>query len=65
MQINFVKSEIPDEGTLAVGTTESEELTGFLEQLDKKTKGALERALSDPTFGTRIAQGRSAAVGTR
>jgi hypothetical protein len=26
MQINFVKSEIPDEGTLAVGTTESDEL---------------------------------------
>jgi leucyl aminopeptidase len=50
MQINFVKSEVPDEGTLAVGTTESEELTGFLEQLDKKTKGSLERALKAARF---------------
>ena len=32
MQINFVKSEIPDEGTLVIGTTESEELSGHLDQ---------------------------------
>ena len=45
MQINFVKSEIPDEGSLAVGATENDELTGILEQLDKRMKGGLERAL--------------------
>jgi leucyl aminopeptidase len=50
MQINFVKAEIPDEGALAVGVTEAEELTGFIEQLDKKTKGAVERALKASRF---------------
>jgi len=50
MQINFVKSEIPDEGTLAIGTTESEDLTGHLEQLDKKTKGSISRALKAARF---------------
>jgi len=45
MQINFVKSEIPDEGTLVVGAAEDQELTGVLDQLDKKAKGVVERAL--------------------
>ena len=50
MQINFVKSEIPDEGTLVIGTTESEGLSGHLDQLDKKSKGAVERALKASRF---------------
>ncbi len=50
MQINFVKSEIPDEGSLAIGTTESEDLGGHLEQLDKKTKGSVARALKTARF---------------
>jgi len=50
MQINFVKSDIPDEGTLVVGTAEDQELTGVLDQLDKKAKGAVERALKAARF---------------
>ena len=50
MQINFVKPEIPDEGTLAVGVTENEDLTGLLDQLDKKSKGAIARALKAARF---------------
>ena len=50
MQINFVKAEIPDEGTLVVGTTESDDLTGLLDQLDKKSKGAIARALKAARF---------------
>jgi leucyl aminopeptidase len=50
MQISFVKSEIPEEGALVVGTTEGEEFTGVLEQLDKKAKGTFERALKASRF---------------
>ncbi len=50
MQINFVKSEIPDEGALVVGVTEAEELSGLIDQLDKKSKGAVERALKASRF---------------
>jgi leucyl aminopeptidase len=50
MQINFVKSEVPDEGSLAVGVTESEELTGLLQELDKTSKGSVERALKASRF---------------
>ncbi|MBP6012278.1 MAG: leucyl aminopeptidase [Alphaproteobacteria bacterium] len=50
MQINFVKAEIPDEGALVVGTTESDDLTGLLDQLDKKSKGAIARALKAARF---------------
>ncbi|MBL9098658.1 MAG: leucyl aminopeptidase [Alphaproteobacteria bacterium] len=50
MQINFVKSEVPDEGSLAIGVTENEELTGLLQELDKTSKGAVERALKASRF---------------
>ena len=50
MQINFVKSEVPDEGSLAVGTTESDDLTGIVQQLDKKAGGGIERALKAARF---------------
>ena len=50
MQINFVKSEIPDEGTLAVGITETEEPTGLLGDLDKQSKGAIARAMKAARF---------------
>jgi leucyl aminopeptidase len=50
MQINFVKSDLPDEGTLVVGTAEDQATAGVLEQLDKKSKGAVERALKAARF---------------
>jgi leucyl aminopeptidase len=50
MQINFVKSEIPDEGTLAIGTTETEVPTGLLSDLDKQSKGAIARAMKAARF---------------
>ncbi len=50
MQINFVKSEIPDEGTLVVGTTETEVPTGLLTDLDKQSKGAVARAMKAARF---------------
>jgi leucyl aminopeptidase len=50
MQINFVKAEIPGEGSLVVGTTEDGELSGFLEQLDEKAGGAVGRALKASRF---------------
>ena len=50
MQITFVKSEIPEEGALVVGVTEDEELSGLLDTLDKKSKGAVERALKAARF---------------
>ena len=50
MQINFVKSDLPDEGALVVGTAEGEDLTGLLEELDGKTKGAVKRALKAARF---------------
>jgi leucyl aminopeptidase len=50
MQINFVKAEIPDEGTLVIGATEADELTGILEDLDQKSKGAVKRALKAARF---------------
>ena len=50
MQINFVKAESPDEGTLVIGTTEADELTGFLDDLDQKSKGAVKRALKASRF---------------
>ena len=50
MQINFVKAEVPDEGTLVVGVCESDEPTGLLDQLDKKSKGAVARALKAARF---------------
>jgi leucyl aminopeptidase len=50
MQINFVKSEIPDEGTLVVGVTEADEPTGLLGDLDKRSKGAVARALKAARF---------------
>ncbi len=50
MQINFVKSEIPDEGTLVVGTTETEVPTGLLTDLDKQSKGAIARAMKAARF---------------
>jgi leucyl aminopeptidase len=50
MQINFVKSEIPDEGTLVVGTTEAEAPAGLLGDLDKQSKGAVARAMKAARF---------------
>jgi len=50
MQITFVKSEIPDDGTFVVGVAEDQDLTSILEQLDKKSKGAVERALKAARF---------------
>ncbi|MCE9523917.1 MAG: leucyl aminopeptidase [Alphaproteobacteria bacterium] len=50
MQINFVKSEIPDEGALAIGAPEGDDLTGVLDQIDKQSKGAVGRALKASRF---------------
>jgi leucyl aminopeptidase len=50
MQINFVKSEIPDEGTLVVGVTETEAPTGLLGDIDKQSKGAVARAMKAARF---------------
>lgn len=50
MQVNFVKFEVPDEGALVVGVTEFEEPTGLLGELDKKSKGAIARALKAARF---------------
>jgi leucyl aminopeptidase len=50
MQINFVKTEIPDEGTLVVGVTEADEPAGLLADLDKRSKGAVARALKAARF---------------
>ncbi|MFM9862136.1 MAG: leucyl aminopeptidase [Micropepsaceae bacterium] len=50
MQINFVKSEVPDEGTLVVGTAETEVPTGLLSDLDKQSKGAIARAMKAARF---------------
>ncbi len=50
MQINFVKPEVPEEGALVVGVLEGDELTGLIDQLDKKSKGAIGRALKATRF---------------
>ena len=51
MQISFVKAEIPDDGTLAIGVNEGDDnLPGILGELDKKSKGALGRGLKAARF---------------
>ena len=50
MQINFVKPEVPEEGALVIGVLESDDLTGLIDQLDKKSKGAIGRALKAVRF---------------
>ena len=50
MQINFAKLEASEEGVLVVGVAESQGLTGLAQQLDKKTKGAISKALATMRF---------------
>jgi len=51
MQINFVNDDFPDSGSLAIGVPEVDDnLTGLAADLEKKTKGALGRALKAARF---------------
>ena len=50
MQINFAKLEPSEEGVLVVGVAENEELSGIAQQLDKKSKGAIAKALATMRF---------------
>src|SRR5215468_9525200 len=46
MKISFSKIEIPSSGAVVVGVYEERKLTPSAAQLDKQTKGAIERALA-------------------
>ena len=50
MQINFSKLEASDEGVLVVGVAENQDLAGLAQQLDKKAKGAISKALATMRF---------------
>ena len=50
MQINFAKLEASEEGVLVVGAAENEDLKGLAQQLDKKSKGAISKALATMRF---------------
>ena len=50
MKIAFAKSELPSAGTIVVGVLEEHRLTPTAQQLDKLTKGAIDRALSVGRF---------------
>src|SRR3954467_12327466 len=50
MQIHFSKLEASDEGVLVVGVAEGQELAGIAQQLDKKAKGAISKALATMRF---------------
>jgi leucyl aminopeptidase len=50
MQVNFVKPGLPDGGSYVVASAEGEKLSGAAAQVDKKTKGALSRAMAATRF---------------
>ncbi len=50
MKIAFGKIEIPSSGTIVVGVHEDRKLTPTAAQLDKQTKGAIERAMAASRF---------------
>src|SRR5215470_10608482 len=50
MKISFSKIEIPSSGAVVVGVYEERKLTPSAAQLDKQTKGAIERALAASRF---------------
>src|SRR3569832_922664 len=52
MQINFSKLEPSEEGVLVIGVAENQtqDLTGIARDLDKKTKGAVSKALATMRF---------------
>ncbi len=51
MQINFTKADSAEDGTLAIGVSEFDDnLSGHLAELDKKSKGAVSRALKAARF---------------
>lgn len=50
MQVSFVKPALPDGGAYVVAVSDGDELTGAAAQADKKTKGALTRAMSASRF---------------
>ena len=50
MQINFSKLEPSEEGVLVIGVAENQDLSGIARDLDKKTKGAISKALATMRF---------------
>ncbi|MGH9657023.1 MAG: M17 family peptidase N-terminal domain-containing protein, partial [Bryobacteraceae bacterium] len=50
MKISFSKIELPSSGAVVVGVYEDRKLTPTAAQLDKQTKGAIERALAASRF---------------
>jgi leucyl aminopeptidase len=50
MKVSFSKVEMPSGGAIAVGVFEERKLTPTAAQLDKQTKGAIERALAASRF---------------
>ncbi|NJO33698.1 MAG: hypothetical protein HC869_11705, partial [Rhodospirillales bacterium] len=58
MKISFSKIELPSSGAVVVGVYEDRKLTPTAAQLDKQTKGAIERALEliDQTPGAWMPQ---------
>jgi leucyl aminopeptidase len=50
MKISFSKIELPSSGAIVVGVYEDRKLTPTAAQLDKQTKGAIERALAASRF---------------
>jgi leucyl aminopeptidase len=50
MQISFAKPALPDGGTFVVSAAEGQDLDGAAAQIDKKTKGALSRAMAVARF---------------
>ncbi|MGH6927232.1 MAG: M17 family peptidase N-terminal domain-containing protein, partial [Dongiaceae bacterium] len=50
MKISFSKIELPSSGAIVVGVYEDRKLTPTAAQLDKQTKGAIERALGASRF---------------
>ena len=53
MKISFSKIELPSSGAIVVGVYEDRKLTPTAAQLDKQTKGAIERALAASRFAAR------------
>jgi leucyl aminopeptidase len=50
MQINFSKLEPTEEGVLVIGVAENQDLTGVGRDLDKRSKGAVSKALATMRF---------------
>lgn len=50
MQVSFTKPGVPDGGTYVVACADGEKLSGSAAQADKKTKGALSKAMATTRF---------------